>query len=84
MPLPGRERGQVKWYDRRKHYGFIVRAGHPEIYVHRSAVQSRRLPRPGDLVEFSVVEGERGVQAIDVLVLDESVAAETAATQHAG
>ncbi|MEJ5249133.1 cold shock domain-containing protein [Caldilinea sp.] len=69
MPAPGRERGLVKWFHRRKQYGFIVRARKPEIYVHRNAVRGKRLPRPGDLVEFTVQEGERGVQATDVRLL---------------
>lgn len=69
MPHPGRERGLVKWFDRRKHYGFIVRAGKPEIYVHRSAIQGQRLPRPGDLVEFSVEESARGPAAVEVSLI---------------
>lgn len=69
-PAPPRERGMVKWYDRRKHYGFIVRAGKPDIYVHRSAIKRERLPRPGDLVEFVVEDSDRGVQAIEVTVLE--------------
>ena len=70
MPGSGRERGLVKWFDRRKHYGFIVRAGQPELYVHRSALQSQRLPRPGDLVEFDVESGERGQSAVAVTLVD--------------
>lgn len=69
-PATGRERGLVKWFDRRKHYGFIVRADQPELYVHRSAVQSRRLPRPGDLVEFGVETGERGQNAVTVILVE--------------
>jgi CspA family cold shock protein len=69
MPAAGRERGLVKWYDRRKHYGFIVRTGKPELYLHRSAVQGDRLPRPGDLVEFAVEESDRGPAAIAVVVV---------------
>lgn len=92
MPASGRERGLVKWYDRRKHYGFIVRAGKPEIYVHRSAIQSQRQLRPGDLVEFAVEESARGPAAVAVTLLSTSAptgtavetAAETAAKAAAG
>ena len=74
MPAAGRERGLVKWYDRRKHYGFIVRTGKPEIYVHRSAFHGDRLPRPGDLVEFAVEESERGPAAVAVNVVESATA----------
>jgi len=76
MPGAGRERGLVKWYDRRKHYGFIVRAGKPELYVHRSAIQSQRLPRPGDLVEFAVAESPRGPEAIAVSLVESAALSE--------
>lgn len=73
MPGAERERGLVKWYDRRKHYGFIVRAGKPEIYMHRSAIQSQRLPHPGDLVEFTVEESARGPAAVAVALVEIAV-----------
>ncbi|MBW7885479.1 MAG: cold shock domain-containing protein [Caldilineaceae bacterium] len=68
MPAPGRERGLVKWYNRRKQYGFIIRAGADEIYMHRNAIMGR-LPRPGDLVEFATEETERGPAAASVKVI---------------
>ena len=40
------------------------------IYIHRSAVQSDRLPRPGDLVEFAVEESDRGLQAIAMTLVE--------------
>ena len=76
-PAPGRERGLVKWYDRRKHYGFIVRVGKPEIYVHRSAIVNQRQLSPGDLVEFTVEESARGPAAAAVLLVVSSAATET-------
>ena len=68
LPAPGRERGLIKWYDRKKHYGFIVRAGQPDLYVHRTSLDGQRLPRPGDLVEFSVQESPRGPVAQSVVI----------------
>jgi CspA family cold shock protein len=69
LPAAGRERGQVKWYDPRKQYGFLIRAGQPDIYVHRSALSGRRMLRPGDLVEFRVEQTERGLAAFDVVIM---------------
>jgi cold shock protein len=70
MPSPGRERGMVKWYDARKQYGFLVRAGQPDIYVHRSSIQGGLHLRPGDLVEFAVEETGRGLAALTVQLVE--------------
>ncbi len=69
LPAPGRERGLVKWYNHRKRFGFIVRQHQPELFMHGSDVQGKAKPRPGDLVEFSVEEGERGPIATEIHIL---------------
>jgi CspA family cold shock protein len=69
LPSPPRERGVVKWYDPRKKYGFIVRQKADEIFIHRSQLAEIGRLREGDLVEFSVVEGEKGQMAADVQLL---------------
>lgn len=69
LPADGRERGQVKWYDGRKQYGFLVRAGHADLYVHRSSLAGARALRPGDLVEFRIEQTERGPAAFDVVLV---------------
>lgn len=77
LPVSGRERGQVKWYDPRKQYGFLARTNHPDIYVHRSALPSSRPLRPGDLVEFRVEQTERGPAAFDVVVIQAAAAGDS-------
>jgi CspA family cold shock protein len=77
LPPAGRERGLVKWYDARRQYGFLVRAGEPELYVHRTAIVGGRALRSGDLVEFAVATTDRGPAAADVTLV-ERAAAETA------
>lgn len=84
LPGSGRERGQVKWYNGRKQYGFIVRAGHPDLYVHRSGMTTSRPLRPGDLVEFTVQETERGPAAFDVTVVQPAAAVAASAGEDAG
>lgn len=69
MPTSTRERGVVKWYNARKQYGFIVRQQAAEIFAHRSQLGDLGRLQEGDLVEFSVVEGEKGVMAADVRLL---------------
>ena len=66
LPPPGRERGLVKWYNKRKQFGFLIRTGQPDLYVHRSGVADGRPLQPGDLVEFAVVATDRGPAAVEV------------------
>jgi CspA family cold shock protein len=61
--------GTVKWFNAAKGYGFIGRDGGDDVFVHFSAIQSdgyRRLEK-GQLVEFSVEEGPKGLQAANVI-----------------
>lgn len=69
LPKAERERGLVKWYNFRKRYGFLIRHDHPEIFVHGSDIQGANSLRPGDLVEFSVGQSERGLAAKEITLL---------------
>ncbi|WP_407939602.1 cold-shock protein [Motilibacter aurantiacus] len=62
--------GTVHWFDGDKGYGFITP---DDVFVHFSAIRSGgfRSLEEGQRVEFVVTEGERGLQAEDVGVLDE-------------
>ena len=84
LPAPGRERGQVKWYNVRKRYGFIVRNGQPDIFVSAAAIRGRRILHPGDLVEFSIGENSSGPAAEAVTVLSPAAQAEQSASPQAG
>ena len=63
--------GVVKWFNSDRGYGFIEYEGCDDVFVHFSAMQPEDLGSmvEGQRVEFSVVEGERGVQAVDVKVV---------------
>jgi len=65
-----RERGTVKWFNATKGYGFIGRAGLPDVFVHFSAIQAEgyKQLKEGDQVEFDVVKGDKGPQAADVVL----------------
>lgn len=65
-----RQVGHVKWFDDQKQYGFISREQGSDVFVHASNI--RRDPptlNEHERVEFTVVPGEKGPQAWDVVVL---------------
>jgi CspA family cold shock protein len=67
-------RSVVKWFDAKKGYGFIV---HPEggsdIFVHYSAIETDRrfkTLRTGQVVDFELTDGPKGLHAVDVVSAD--------------
>lgn len=69
MPAMQTERGLVKWFNARKHFGFIVRRNAEEIFAPASEVKGRARLKEGDLVEFKVGENDRGAMAKEIHVL---------------
>ena len=63
--------GKVKWYDTDKGFGFLTRDDGGDVYVRRDALpQGVPSLKPGSRVEFGIVEGRKGEQALTVTLLD--------------
>ena len=66
-----RTNGIVKWFNGAKGYGFIEREAGPDVFVHFSAIRGEgfRNLEEGQSVEFSVEQGQKGLQATNVAVV---------------
>ena len=64
-----KEKGTVKWFNASKGYGFIARENGDDVFVHFNAIVGNgyRSLEEGQRVEFSVVQGQKGLQAQDVV-----------------
>ena len=60
--------GNVKWFNNEKGYGFIDYAEDEDIFVHYSAIKQDgyKSLSEGQVVEYELLETEKGLQAINV------------------
>ncbi|MCK4742083.1 MAG: cold-shock protein [Anaerolineales bacterium] len=66
-----RVQGTVKWFNDGKGYGFIEREEEDDVFVHYNSLQGEgfKTLKEGQKVEFTVEQGEKGPQAVDVAVI---------------
>ena len=63
--------GKVKWYDADKGFGFLSKDEGGDVYVRSDALPSGTTTlKAGTRVEFGLVQGRKGDQALQVRVLD--------------
>ena len=60
-----RLKGNVKWFDAKKGFGFIISPEGKDVFVHFSSIEDDgfRTLKDGEVVEYELVSGEKGLSA---------------------
>ncbi len=63
-------KGNVKWFNASKGYGFIEQENGPDVFVHHSGINASGFKSldEGDRVSFDITQGQKGPAAINVTV----------------
>jgi CspA family cold shock protein len=67
--MSDRKNGTVKWFNNAKGFGFITRQeSEDDVFVHFRSIEGEgfRTLNEGQAVEFTLVEGPKGLQAENV------------------
>ena len=64
-------KGTVKWFNAEKGFGFITTEEGNDVFAHFSQIQKDgfKTLEEGQSVEFNVVEGQKGLQAENIVIL---------------
>lgn len=64
-------KGTVKWFNNQKGYGFISDEAGNDVFVHYSGLnmEGYKTLNEGQEVEYELIEGAKGPQAINVVRL---------------
>ena len=57
--------GQVKWFDSKKGFGFILGPQGQDVFVHFSSIDGDgfRALKDGEVVEYDIIQGAKGFSA---------------------
>ena len=60
--------GKVKWFNNEKGYGFLEKENYNDIFVHYTALLDAgfKTLTEGQMVEFELVKGQKGLTAQNV------------------
>lgn len=80
--------GKVKWFNNAKGFGFIIEDGKDEdLFAHFSAIKMEgyKTLKAGQPVKFNIIQGPKGMHAVDILSVTETATLSTPAssTSHA-
>jgi CspA family cold shock protein len=64
------QEGKVKFFNQNKSYGFIAGDDGKDYFVHSSGIAEGIYIKDGDKVSFEVVDGEKGLKAEKVEIID--------------
>jgi len=66
--MSNREVGTVKWFNSARGFGFIGRENAEDVFVHHTAIEGEghKSLDEGQRVEFTVEQGPKGLQAVQV------------------
>jgi CspA family cold shock protein len=70
-PLP-KQRGEVKWFNPRKRYGFITTEAGEEVFFHRDQLleDDGHTPREGQEARFHLHYPHKGPEALNVELME--------------
>ncbi|MCZ2720389.1 cold-shock protein [Marinomonas sp. 15G1-11] len=63
--------GSVKWFNETKGFGFIEQESGPDVFAHFSAITGDgfKTLAEGQRVEFTVSQGQKGLQAENIVCI---------------
>lgn len=66
--------GTVKWFNETKGFGFIAADEGKDIFAHFTDIQTQgfKVLLEGQRVEFTIVQGKKGPQASNIVILQNS------------
>lgn len=65
--------GKVKWFSKKRGYGFISFENEVDFFFHVTSVVGPELPDKGDIVRFNVFVGEKGKYAGNVIIVENNI-----------
>jgi CspA family cold shock protein len=64
-------KGSVKWFNETKGFGFIQQENGPDVFAHFSEIASSGFKTllEGQMVEFSITQGQKGPNAVNIIAI---------------